>query len=217
MLLPILRRRECGRGTDVPPPRPALASEIDRDPDLAQEGCRPPQTARRRPRAVRPCLGLGDSLARHVGQGAQKIGGGPRPFRPRNHHRAHGGGDRIDLRLIAAAAIGYAEGAGRPGRVAVLGAGAATGAAGDRVLKRGRADVNSHPEAAFMEGPRAIRLCRRPEAGPWDALIERFASPEPDFQRVLEEMRRPATAVWIGYESLPWSRNCPWDRCFVLA
>ena len=56
-----------------------------------------------------------------LGKGAQKIRGGSRPLRPRRHHGAHGGGDRIGVdhalhRLVAVAAIGRPEGAGGPER-----------------------------------------------------------------------------------------------------
>ena len=77
--------------------------------------------ARQRPRAVRPSLGLGNALARHLGKGAQKVRGGSRPLRPRRHDGAHGGGDRVGVdhafhRLVAVAAIGRPEGAGGPER-----------------------------------------------------------------------------------------------------
>ena len=77
--------------------------------------------ARQRPRAIGPGLRLGDALARHFGKGAQKLRGGSRPLRPRGHHGAHGGGDRIGVdhafhRLVAVAAIGRPEGARRPER-----------------------------------------------------------------------------------------------------
>jgi hypothetical protein len=51
-------------------PRSPFPLEIDADTNLAQEGCRPAQPARKRPRAFRPGLRLGDPLARQFGKAA---------------------------------------------------------------------------------------------------------------------------------------------------
>ena len=85
-LRPACFRRWIGvrRGdADDPGPRPAFALEADLDADLAQEGRRPAQPARQRPRTMRPGLGLVDALARQFPKGAQKVRGGSRPLRPR--------------------------------------------------------------------------------------------------------------------------------------
>jgi hypothetical protein len=86
-----------GRDTDGAGPRAAYALEHDGDADLAQEGGRAPEPAGQRPRAIRPGLGLGDALARRLGQDAQKVRGSSRPLRAQRDDGAHGGGDRVGV------------------------------------------------------------------------------------------------------------------------
>src|SRR3954449_12078866 len=88
--------------------RLTFAPETDLDADLAQEGRRPAQPSRKRPRRIGPGLGLGSAFPCLLFKGAQKIRGGPRPYRPCRHQSAHCGGDRVRLndpvdRLVAVA------------------------------------------------------------------------------------------------------------------
>src|SRR5262249_25969460 len=111
----------AGRNSYCPCPCPALASKVDLDADLAEEGRRPPQAPRKGSWATGPGLRFGDALARRVSQDVQKVRRGSRPLRLRGHNSAHSRGNRVAVdyvihRLVAVAPIGGFEGASWPQR-----------------------------------------------------------------------------------------------------